>query len=135
MSEDYEVGYGKPPEEHRFKKGQSGNPSGRPKGSRSIYAIADAVLSRRVTVKEHGRTRTVTVTEAMVLAMAHRAAKGDHRAFKVLEPYLPQEEPEEIEEAAQPVTFTLSMGDPIIQERIVEAQRREREREKPEGKE
>lgn len=32
---DYEVGYGKPPAETRFKKGQSGNPNGRPKGSRN----------------------------------------------------------------------------------------------------
>ena len=31
---DYEVGYGKPPKEHRFKKGQSGNPRGRPKDAK-----------------------------------------------------------------------------------------------------
>ena len=33
--EDYEVGYGKPPKDSRFKLGQSGNPNGRPKGSRN----------------------------------------------------------------------------------------------------
>jgi len=27
---DYEVGYGKPPRDTRFKEGQSGNPRGRP---------------------------------------------------------------------------------------------------------
>ena len=31
---DYEVGYGKPPETTRFKKGQSGNPKGRPAGAK-----------------------------------------------------------------------------------------------------
>ena len=28
---DYEIGYGKPPKQTRFKPGQSGNPRGRPK--------------------------------------------------------------------------------------------------------
>ena len=30
---EYEVGYKKPPKEGQFKKGQSGNPRGRPKGT------------------------------------------------------------------------------------------------------
>lgn len=34
--ERYEVGYGKPPSATRFKPGQSGNPHGRPKGSKNI---------------------------------------------------------------------------------------------------
>jgi len=32
---DYEVGYGRPPVHARFRPGQSGNPKGRPKGSRN----------------------------------------------------------------------------------------------------
>ena len=32
---DYQVGYGKPPIETRFKSGQSGNPRGRPKGAKN----------------------------------------------------------------------------------------------------
>ncbi|MFZ3585531.1 DUF5681 domain-containing protein, partial [Loktanella sp. DJP18] len=31
----YSVGYAKPPESSRFKKGKSGNPKGRPKGAKS----------------------------------------------------------------------------------------------------
>ena len=35
MSDDYEVGYGKPPKSRQWKPGQSGNPKGRPKGARN----------------------------------------------------------------------------------------------------
>jgi hypothetical protein len=35
MPKDYDIGYGKPPEENRFKQGKSGNPQGRPKGSKN----------------------------------------------------------------------------------------------------
>ena len=38
---NYEVGYAKPPDKSRFKKGQSGNPTGRVKGSKKrIEALA-----------------------------------------------------------------------------------------------
>ena len=37
---NYEVGYGKPPLHSRFKKGQSGNPKGFPKGGEKLaYAL------------------------------------------------------------------------------------------------
>jgi len=36
MSNDYEVGYKKPPKQGRFKKGQSGNPRGRPSGTKNL---------------------------------------------------------------------------------------------------
>lgn len=43
-SEDYEVGYKKPPKEYQFKPGQSGNSKGRPKINKNPYALIDEAI-------------------------------------------------------------------------------------------
>ena len=43
----YDVGYGKPPVNTRFRKGQSGNPHGRPRGARSASTILNAALKSK----------------------------------------------------------------------------------------
>ncbi|WAT19277.1 DUF5681 domain-containing protein [Aurantiacibacter sp. MUD11] len=60
----YEVGYGKPPVETRFKKGQSGNPAGRPRHRPLLETMAREALYRKVPVKIGGKTRNLTVIEA-----------------------------------------------------------------------
>ena len=51
---DYEVVYGKPPRHTRFKKGQSGNPRGRPSGSKNLTTLLGEVLNELVVVAESG---------------------------------------------------------------------------------
>jgi Family of unknown function (DUF5681) len=83
-SKDCEVGYGRPPKASRFAPGKSGNPRGRPKGSRSVGAILNGIMSQKVTVSEGGRTRRVSRLEVMLLRLANDAARGDARITKLL---------------------------------------------------
>lgn len=77
-----QVGYGKPPESTRFKKGQSGNPKGRRKGSRNLATVLAATLREKVVVNENGARKTVTKLEAAVKQLVNRAASGDLRALQ-----------------------------------------------------
>jgi hypothetical protein len=49
---DYAVGYGRPPPHSRFKKGQSGNPWGRPPGAKNLKTVLNEALNERVIVVE-----------------------------------------------------------------------------------
>jgi hypothetical protein len=76
----YSVGYSKPPREHRFKPGQSGNPKGRPKGSKNTATLLRAILDRKVEMRTDGLVRKVSVREAMLMRFAEAALKGDTKA-------------------------------------------------------
>ena len=73
----YLVGYGRPPKRTQFKKGQSGNPRGRKKGTKSPTSIIRTLLDRKVEVRDRGRLRKVPLMEAILLGSAHLALKGD----------------------------------------------------------
>jgi Family of unknown function (DUF5681) len=79
-----ETGYGRPPVNTRFKKGQSGNPKGRPRGSRSLATIFNRALRERVVINEGGRRKTVTKLEAAVKQVTNKAASGDPVASRQL---------------------------------------------------
>lgn len=79
---EYAVGYGKPPREHRFAPGRSGNPRGRPRGSRGFKADVEAALSARISVNEQGRSRRISVQEAVLKRLVQKGlAEGDIRAL------------------------------------------------------
>ena len=81
---DYEVGYGKPPRHSRFRKGRSGNPKGRPCGSRNLAILLQQALDEPVAITENGRRRIISKREALAKQIANRAVAGDHRAAKLL---------------------------------------------------
>src|SRR5690606_32608144 len=101
------VGYGRPPQETRFRKGRSGNPNGKPRGTRSrqrpsAERLASLMLEeayRPVTVDEDGREVTLPMAQAVFRSLAAAASRGEARAqamfFKLVSAT------EEIEAAAE----------------------------------
>ena len=76
------AGYGKPPRSSQFRKGQSGNPKGRPKGKRNSEIPYDHVLGQMVTVREDGRQRRITAAEAFILQLTQKGLAGDSAAAR-----------------------------------------------------
>jgi hypothetical protein len=85
---DYDIGYGKPPQKSQFKKGQSGNPNGRPKGSKNAASLFNEIFDQQVTVVKNGKPTKVPIMQAMLMKLAAMAMGGDMKAMaKVLELY------------------------------------------------
>lgn len=89
---DYEVGYGKPPVETRFKKGLSGNPRGRPKGAKNkrpagfeerLHEIVLDEAYREISVRDGAGMVQIPMAKAVIRSMAVKAAKGDHRSQRL----------------------------------------------------
>ena len=81
---DYAVGYGKPPRHAGFQKGRSGNPKGRPKGSKNLPTLVNQALDETVMVTEDGRRRRVTKREQVITQLVNKSAAADLRAIKQL---------------------------------------------------
>ena len=102
---DYEVGYGKPPRNTRFKKGQSGNPRGRPSGSKNLSTLLSEALNEPVIVTENGRRRKISKRQAIIMQLVNQSANGDWRAAKFLLDIL-----QDIERRTEPETAEDGFG-------------------------
>ena len=80
----YEVGYRRPPRHTRFKPGQSGNPRGRPRGRGNMRSVVKRVMNEKVAVRQGETTRAVPMGQAILLAQATKAVKGDGSAAKTV---------------------------------------------------
>jgi hypothetical protein len=81
------VGYGKPPEHTRFKKGQSGNRKGRAKGTprlTSLEALLIRALNSPVVINENQGSRQVTKYETAIIQIVNNAASGKIQFAKLL---------------------------------------------------
>jgi Family of unknown function (DUF5681) len=80
----YRVGYGKPPKQHQYQPGQSGNSKGRPKGAKSTSTLLRETLDRKIEVRTGATVRKVSVREAIMIRLAEAALKGDIKSAHFL---------------------------------------------------
>ena len=74
---DYEVGHGRPPKKGQYQKGNSGNPSGRPKKQKSSNEIFYAQMHREHICKENGEEKSITRIELIFNTMFKQALAGN----------------------------------------------------------
>src|ERR1700730_6577087 len=74
---DYEVGYGKPPRHTRFELGRSGNPRGRPGGSKNLSTLLSEALQEQAIVLANGRRPKIARRHAIITQLVNRSAKAD----------------------------------------------------------
>jgi hypothetical protein len=79
---EYKVGYGKPPTHSQFKKGQSGNPKGRPKRKTLFRTEVQEIGRKMATVRTNGKTSKVPMTRVILQTVLQRALDGDNTSTK-----------------------------------------------------
>jgi hypothetical protein len=109
-----DVGYGRPPVEHQFKPGQSGNKRGRPKGSKSEATIINELLSRKIKITQNGKTRQISLLEGIHLKFAEDALRGNPKSAAFL-----LARKQFTESFEQPATATLDTDDRTVFESFV----------------
>jgi hypothetical protein len=84
----YKVGPGRPPKEHQFKPGQSGNPKGAKRKPKSIAPdlklALERALNKPIKLKQGEKERLVTMAVAGIEQLVAQYVKGDHRARRDL---------------------------------------------------
>lgn len=86
---DCAVGYKKPPAHTRFKKGQSGNPKGRPPREKRLSQLFSRILNETILVTQNGRRRKLCKADVIYTRFVNRAVQGDPKGlldvFRMLE--------------------------------------------------
>jgi hypothetical protein len=103
------LGRGHPPKHTQFRKGMSGNPKGRPKGSKNLSTLLREAADDQVSATIGGKTRNISKLQATAMQLATKAASGDLAAINKLLDWV--DEIETRAAAAKPSQFPLSEAD------------------------
>ncbi|MFZ5690030.1 MAG: DUF5681 domain-containing protein [Pseudomonadota bacterium] len=107
--DDYSIGRAKPPKHTQFKKGQSGNKAGRPKGSKNLSTLIMEAAHGQVTATIDGKQRKISKVQATTMQLATKAAAGDPKAMLKFLDWV--DEIEARAAAARPSQYPLSEAD------------------------
>jgi Family of unknown function (DUF5681) len=77
---DYVVGYRRPPKATQFTAGNSGNPNGRPKGSKNFSTLFAEELAQTVTLTENGKRKKMPKQQALAKQLVNKALSNDPKA-------------------------------------------------------
>ena len=87
-SDQYAVGYRRPPEHSKWKKGQCGNPGRiRKRIAKPIVAMIDEFFASEHTVIDNGMPQRRSAFEIILVRLYNKAFAGNTRAFNVFAKY------------------------------------------------
>jgi hypothetical protein len=104
MDEGENVGYKRPPRRSQFKPGQSGNPSGKAKGLRSMTAELRDILGEDISFSADGAIKTMSKQRALASSLITAAIEGDLRATAIVMAHLNRDAPK-VEATEEEVDF------------------------------
>jgi hypothetical protein len=84
MTDDYDVGYGRPPKHGQFLKGQSGNPAGRRAEQERFASVLREELASEIVMKIGDKKLKASVLRALTKMMINMALAGDQKAIAEL---------------------------------------------------
>ena len=83
MPDEQKCGFCVPPKEYQYQKGQSGNPRGRPRGTRNRNTIVREQMNRKITLTSpDGNSRRISTKEGIIMKQINKALQGNTNSAK-----------------------------------------------------